>query len=103
MDSQMKKGVMEMCLMQIISTRETYGYELMNDITIAFPGVNESTVYAILRRLQADGHLATYTGETSGGPSRKYFRLTDDGKLALDKAIADWHNLTEAVRSFGIV
>lgn len=102
MDSQMKKGILEMCLLQMIASRETYGYELMAALCAAFPGVNESTVYAILRRLQNDGHLETYAGERSGGPARRYFRLSATGRQALAQAVADWHALTAAVTSLGI-
>ena len=102
MDSQMKKGVLEMCLLQIIADRECYGYSLMSSVTAAFPGVSESTVYAILRRIQAEGMAETYTGEQSGGPARKYYRLTPAGRAALAQARDDWRTLCRAVESLGI-
>lgn len=102
MDSQMKKGVLEMCLLQMISQRETYGYELMSQITTLFPGATESTIYAILRRVQTDGSVEAFPGTESGGPTRRYFRLAPAGRVRLDAAVQDWAALTEAVKSLGI-
>lgn len=102
MDSQMKKGVLEMCLLQLIANRECYGYSLMSEVTAAFPGVSESTVYAILRRIQSEGLAVSYTGEQSGGPVRKYYRLTGLGKAALEAAQTDWRALCAAVEGLGI-
>ena len=45
---QMKKGVLEMCILQVVASGELYGYEIMKKVTNAFPDINESTVYAIL-------------------------------------------------------
>lgn len=99
---QMKKGVLEMCILKVVSSDELYGYEIMKKITGAFPDINESTVYAILRRLHADGCTESYTGETSGGPTRKYYRVTANGRERLEKALADWHEMLEAITSLGI-
>lgn len=99
---QMKKGVLEMCILQVVSKDELYGYEIMKRVTEAFPDINESTVYAILRRLHADGCTESYTGETSGGPTRKYYRVTNTGRERLEKMIAEWNEMLGAINSFGI-
>lgn len=99
---QMKKGVLEMCILQVVSKEELYGYEIMKRVTEAFPEINESTVYAILRRLHADGCTESYTGEVSGGPTRKYYRVTDTGRERLEKMIAEWNEMLGAINSFGI-
>lgn len=99
---QMKKGVLEMCILQVVSKEELYGYEIMKRVTEAFPDINESTVYAILRRLHADGCTESYTGEVSGGPTRKYYRVTDTGRERLEKMIAEWNEMLGAINSFGI-
>lgn len=99
---QMKKGVLEMCILQVVSTKELYGYEIMKRVTEAFPDINESTVYAILRRLHGDGCTESYTGETSGGPTRKYYRITETGKGRLEKMLADWKEMLAAITSLGI-
>lgn len=99
---QMKKGVLEMCILQVVSKEELYGYEIMKRVTEAFPDINESTVYAILRRLHADGCTESYTGEVSGGPTRKYYRITKTGKERLEKMISEWNEMLGAINSFGI-
>ena len=99
---QMKKGVLEMCILQVVASGELYGYEIMKKVTNAFPDINESTVYAILRRLHADGCTESYTGETSGGPTRKYYRITETGKERLEKMKAEWNEILCAIISFGV-
>lgn len=103
MDAQMKKGVLEMCLLQLIAQRETYGYELVKEVTEIFPEISESTVYAVLRRLGADGRVQVNLCSVAGAPDRRYFRLTGKGRERLDDAIADWHELAEAVKRIGIL
>lgn len=103
MDGQMKRGVLEMCILQIIEGRERYGYEIMKEVTAAFPDVNESTAYAILRRLLGDGKLAVTQGnEVLGSSRRKYYRLTELGKQSLEEARESWRAISRTVAEFGI-
>lgn len=102
MDGQMKKGVLEMCLLYIVSKEDLYGYELLKRMETRFPDVDESTFYAILRRLNKAGCTETYTGGQSNGPQRKYYRITTAGREALGRSIADWIALTDTVRELGI-
>lgn len=99
---QMKKGVLEMCILQICSENDMYGYEIMKRVTDAFPDINESTVYAVLRRLLADGCTESYTGTVSGGPQRKYYRITDKGRDELTDMKQAWISTVEAVGKIGI-
>ncbi|MCM1023208.1 MAG: PadR family transcriptional regulator [Prevotella sp.] len=99
---QMKKGVLELCILHVTASEELYGYEIMKRITAAFPEINESTVYAVLRRLHSDGCTESYTGEVSGGPARKYYRVTDAGRRRLEKMLSDWHEMLGAINSLGI-
>lgn len=103
MDGQMKRGILEMCILQAIGTRERYGYEIMKEMTAAFPDVNESTAYAILRRLRGDGKLAVTQGRAENGDSRrKYYSLTPEGLQSLEAARRGWQAISEAVARFGI-
>ncbi len=79
MIAQLKKGVLEICILHLIAKNELYGYEIMKEVTAAFPDTNESTVYTILRRLLAEGSTQTYSKGESGGPPRKYYRITQAG------------------------
>lgn len=102
MDAQMKKGVLELCLLYIISTRKTYGYELLTEMQAAFPDVKESTIYAVLRRLQADQYVEAVLGDASQGPVRKYLHITSKGREALLQGIESWQALIMAVTKIGI-
>lgn len=99
---QMKKGVLEMSILYTLTTDELYGYDIMKRITELFPEINESTVYAVLRRLHTDGCTESYFGEHSGGPKRKYYRVTPKGQEELRKMISEWRELTGAIKKLGI-
>ena len=99
---QMKKGVLELSVLQVVSGGELYGYEIMKKVTEAFPDINESTVYAILRRLHSDGCTESYTGEVSGGPTRKYYRITPEGRSKLEKMRLEWDELLRSLKMLGI-
>lgn len=98
MDAQMKKGILEMCVLHLLAGEPLYGYELMKIVQEAFPDVYDGSVYAVLRRLHADGCTETFLGEISGGPTRKYYRLTDAGRSRLSEALEEWRSLVAAVR-----
>jgi PadR family transcriptional regulator PadR len=102
MDAQFKKGVLEMCILHLCAQKDMYGYEMMKRIKSAFPDVYDGSVYAILRRLQADGYAETYFGQSSEGPRRKYYRITDSGRTYLQETVSGWQTLLRAVRQLGI-
>ena len=91
MDAQIKKGILEMCLLLKLAKKDYYGYELMKEMNLLFPDVNESTFYAILRRLKKEGFAV------SGGPARKYYKLSPGGERELDKKMQSWEELCEIV------
>ena len=97
MDIQLKKGVLEYCLLHCIAQRESYGYDLLKQVSECFPDIQESTIYAILRRLKANHMTETYEGNVSGGPVRKYYRITEQGKSTLQQMEKDWRDLVWAV------
>lgn len=99
---QMKKGVLEMCILHICNENDMYGYEIMKRVTDAFPEINESTIYAVLRRLNSDGSTESYMGTVSGGPQRKYYRITDKGRAELHSMTQMWKSTVEAVIKIGI-
>ena len=99
---QMKKGILELCILLVGSQGEFYGYEIMKRVTEAFPELNESTVYAILRRLHADSCTESYVGEFSGGPKRKYYKITDIGKERLCRMKDEWNEMLRAAQMLGL-
>lgn len=103
MDGQMKKGVLEMCILHEVAKKEIYGYEVLKIIGDLFPGIDRSTVYAVLRRLNADGSTEVRMGsDASGGPQRKYYRITQQGKTALKDLISEWESVRSAVEKLEI-
>lgn len=102
MDAQFKKGILEMCLLKKLSQNDYYGYTLMQEMRKAFTDVNDSTFYAILRRLNKEGKTETYLGEESLGPKRKYYRITDLGTRELNSSIKDWNELQKIVKQLGV-
>lgn len=102
MDAQLKKGVLELCLLQCLSGEPKYGYDVIQTMRGCFPDVTESTFYAILRRLNKEGAADTFQGSVSNGPVRKYYRLTDRGRAHLEQMAADWRALKEILVRLGI-
>ena len=102
MDAQLKKGILELCLLQTISGEPQYGYDVIQRMRQHFPEVTESTFYAILRRLHREGAAETFQGSESNGPVRKYYRLTDQGRERLEQMAADWRSLREIMQKLGI-
>jgi len=96
-DAQLKKGVLEMCLLSLVSRKEQYGYDVIRQMQVHFPEMGESSFYAILRRLHRDGALEQFPGGTSGGPPRKYYRITSQGLSQLEHQRLEWRSLVEIV------
>lgn len=102
MDVQMKKGVLEMCILFRIKDGKLYGYELMKAVRQHFPDVYEGSVYAILRRLNAEGYTEITMGDSPNGPPRKYYSITERGRVYLAQMIYEWRSTVNSVASFGI-
>ena len=81
MDAQMKKGLLDVCVLYILKREDTYGYKLTQEIT-EFLETSESALYPVLRRHEGQGWLETYTAEHSGR-LRKYYRITAAGIVRL--------------------
>lgn len=79
MNTQYKKGVLELCVLSLLHKRDCYGYEISDYLSRRID-IADGTVYPILRKLKADGLLSTYLQEESGGPPRKYYKLTELGR-----------------------
>lgn len=102
MDAQIKKGILEMCILHFIAKESPYGYDIIQKMHSYFPEVTESTFYAILRRLYKEGAATTFEGSVSKGPARKYYRITEQGKERLSQMKADWEYLRNVIDKLGI-
>ena len=96
MDTQFKKGVLEICVLALLSKRDHYGYELVSDISQTI-SISEGTIYPLLRRLKNEEYVETYLQESSDGPPRKYYCLTDKGREAGQTLFDEWKIFNESV------
>ena len=97
MDAQMKKGLLDVCVLALLKRGDSYGYQLIADLSDIVE-VSESTLYPILKRLEAAGQLVTYTRE-HGGRLRRYYRITPAGHDRLSSFSREWREL-ERVYAF---
>lgn len=95
--AQMRKGVLEFCILSILSDGEHYPTEIIERMKQARLLVVEGTLYPLLTRLKNDGLLSYRWVESQSGPPRKYFTLTPDGKVFLKELIDGWKELTDSV------
>ena len=90
---QMRKGILELCVLRVIANEEVYASDLLYHLKEAHLLVVEGTLYPLLNRLNKSG-LVTYAWqESTGGPPRKYYRLTDNGHGFLQELTNSWHQL----------
>ena len=97
MNTQYKKGVLELCVLALLHQRDCYGYEI-SEILSRRIDIADGTVYPILRKLKADGLLTTYLQEESG-PPRKYYKLTELGRETYQNDRAEYLNFAQSVRT----
>ncbi|MBP5984378.1 MAG: PadR family transcriptional regulator [Fluviicola sp.] len=97
--AQMRKGILEFCILNILSTQEAYPSEILEQLKKAKLIVVEGTLYPLLTRLK-NSELLTYRWEEStSGPPRKYYSITPFGEASLTQLQATWDELVAAVNS----
>ena len=96
--SQMLKGTLEGCIVKIISQQETYGYEIVTKLKeYGLHDAREGTIYPLLVRLEKKKWIAAIYKASPLGPKRKYYYLTDEGKLFLDAFNRLWSEIRTTV------
>jgi len=95
--AQMRKGVLEYCILLSISSREVYAGEILESLREAELLVVEGTLYPILSRMKNSGWLIYRWEESSGGPPRKYYSLSASGHHALEQMHLAWNDLSKGV------
>ena len=88
MDAQMKKGMVDVCILAVLARGDSYGYQLIKDLE-PIMGLSESTLYPVLRRLEAAGCLTVYSVEHNSR-LRKYYAITDEGRKKIADFLAEW-------------
>lgn len=96
MNTQYKKGVLELLVLCLLHKSDQYGYDVSEYLSKKID-IADGTVYPILRKLKSEGLVSTYLSEQSGGPPRKYYSLTEEGKAAFIRAKTEWLQFALAV------
>ena len=96
LNPQFKKGVLNLCVLALLDKKDMYGYELVQAISEQIE-LSEGAVYPLLRRLTNEGYFTTYLMESTEGPPRKYYQLTDVGKEELCKLKSEWKSFINGV------
>lgn len=95
--AQMKKGILEYCILSIISRGEAYASDILEEMKSSRLLVVEGTLYPLLSRLKNDGLLSYNWVESKSGPPRKYYQLTEQGTLFMNELSLTWDELVNAV------
>jgi PadR family transcriptional regulator PadR len=96
MNIQFKKGVLELCVLAMLTSKDRYGYELASTLSETIE-IADGTIYPILRKLAADGQLTTYLRESPEGPPRKYYTLTRQGRQMHLELSNEWQQFVAHV------
>ena len=96
MDIQLKRGLLDVCVLAAIRSEDSYGYKIIKDMK-PYVELSESTLYTILKRLETAGMLTVRTAEHDGR-LRKYYRITDEGLKRIDEFKNDWQEILSIYR-----
>ena len=91
MDIQLKKGLLEFCVLSALQKSDSYGYQIIKDISSCVE-ISESTLYPILKRLESHYYVETYSVEHNGR-LRKYYKITNAGKERIKEFLDDWQQV----------
>ncbi|MBA5246362.1 PadR family transcriptional regulator [Marnyiella aurantia] len=95
--AQMRKGILEFCILSLIHEREMYVSDLIDELKKGRLDVVEGTLYPLLTRLKNGEFLSYRWEESTGGPPRKYYQITEKGNLFLAELLTTWRELNESV------
>jgi len=96
--AQLRRGVLEHCVLALLHAEELYSLDLVRRLAEASgQGVSEGTLYPLLSRLRKEGRVSTSWRESSSGPPRRYYALTTSGAAALAAFTAEWRDFTASV------
>jgi len=96
MDIQLKRGLLDVCVLAAIKSEDSYGYKIIKDLK-PYIELSESTLYTILKRLEAADMLRVRTAE-HGGRLRKYYQITDNGLIRIEEFMEEWKELLSIYR-----
>ncbi len=94
MDIQLKRGILDVCVLKSLQSQDSYGYKIIKDISPHLK-ISESTLYPILKRLEGSGYVTEYSVEHNGR-LRKYYRITQSGKERIKDFLLEWEEVMRA-------
>jgi PadR family transcriptional regulator PadR len=95
--AQMRRGAIEFCVLALLRGGDRYGLDLARTLAADRLVTSEGTIYPLLARLRQEGMVETSWHESPQGPPRRYYRLTEDGRAALDDFAVQWRQFRDAV------
>ena len=96
MTTQLKKGTLELCVLSLLSKADMYGFELVGAISAQIQ-ISEGTIYPLLKRIKDEGYVTTYLRESQEGPPRKYYSITDRGRINLATMEEEWLSISTGI------
>ena len=99
MNTQFKKGVLELIVLLAVNKKDRYGYELVMEVSKVVD-VNDGTIYPLLKRLTNERYFETYLVDSTEGPARKYYKITVLGKERLEILRDNWKIFANSVNKF---
>ena len=99
MNTQFKKGVLELIVLLSLNKKDMYGYELIEEVSKVVD-VNDGTIYPLLKRLTNEKYADTYLVESTEGPPRKYYHLTVLGRTRVKELQTSWSSFATSVNKF---
>jgi PadR family transcriptional regulator PadR len=96
--SQVRRGIIEFCVLSLMNQQDRYGYDLVITLGKWEPlAITEGTLYPLLRRLQKEKLIESYWNESESGPPRKYYHLTTQGQESLEVMTVGWKQLSNSI------
>ena len=96
MNTQLKKGALDLCVLSLLDNGDRYGYELTEELSSKMK-IATGTLYLVLKRLKDVNYVTTYLQESESGPARKYYHLTEEGRNCYSEMRKEWKDFSKAV------
>lgn len=96
MNTQFKKGILDLCVLSILNEADCYGYDIVNKI-IDYMEISEGSIYPLLRRFKKDNLVTSYLKESIEGPPRKYYTLTEEGQFTYQNLLTEWEAFQHSI------
>lgn len=90
MNTQFKKGLLDLCVLSILHEEDCYGYDIVNKV-MEYMEISEGSIYPLLRRFKKENYVTSYLQESIEGPPRKYYKITAIGNETYENLLEEWY------------